>query len=166
MATNILYNIHPDFPTEGIRFIDLTPSLFDSVVTAEIIKGLIGDFPRPDFIISPDARGFIWGGMVAQKLGVGFIPVRKSGKLPKGAVVSSVNYQTEYSTTSLCLPRCDIKGKTLLFVDDVYATGGTYNAVKKLVAKHGGALIGISVIVDIELDKTQKVKSLAKASEL
>ena len=170
----ILYGEYPDFPTKGVNFIDLTPSLLDPNNAEEIVKQLMKLHinnenevaSSVDYIISPDARGFIWGGMVAQKYNLGFIPVRKVGKLPDGAILSMINYQTEYSSTELCLPIVDISGKRLLFIDDVYATGGTYMAIKELVNQNNGILIGGSVLVDVELDQNPEVKSLVKVRDL
>jgi len=169
----IIYGSYPNFPVEGVNFIDLTPSLLDAKLTNELVTGLLELYVKDndvhskiDYIISPDARGFIWGSMVAQKYQLGFIPVRKVGKLPDDAILSTTNYDTEYSTTSLCLPHANIKDKKILFIDDVYATGGTYKAVKEMVEKNGGILLGGAVLIDIELDETEEIKSLMGVSEL
>lgn len=170
----VLFNMYNDFPINGVEFIDLTPSLLNPQVTNEIINEMIKLYYKSieeakeniDMIISPDARGFIWGSMVALRLGKGFIPVRKENKLPNDAIIDTYNYQTEYSTTKLCLPQTSIEGKKLLFVDDVYATGGTYEAVKGLVRNNKGSLIGGLVVVDVELDASKEVKSLVKKSSL
>lgn len=171
---NILYKMYNDFPIGGVEFIDLTPSLLNYEVTDEIINEMIKLYfsnieeakKNVDMIISPDARGFIWGSMIALRLGKGFIPVRKENKLPDEAIIDTFNYQTEYSTTKLCLPQSSIEGKKLLFVDDVYATGGTYQAVKGLVKNNKGILLGGLVVVDVELDNSNEVKSLVKKSSL
>ena len=170
----LLYGEYPNFPINGVNFIDLTPTLANSKVTNEVIRELMGLYINDaedvhsniDYIISPDARGFIWGSLVAGKYNLGLIPVRKVGKLPEGAILSSISYETEYSTTQLCLPVVDIDGKKLLFIDDVYATGGTYKAIKEMVRQNNGTLIGGSVIVDVELDENPEVKSLVKVREL
>ena len=166
----ILHKEYLDFPEKGINFIDLTQSLLDPKVTDEIINSLIKlckkDIKNIDYIISPDARGFIWGSMIAKKLNLGFIPVRKVGKLPDEALLGKIKYKTEYSVTELCLPKADINNKKLLFVDDVYATGGTYFAIKELINQNGGTLIGGVVLVDINISKNKDLKSLAKARDL
>lgn len=169
----ILYEMYPDFPVKGINFIDLTPSLLEPNITSVIIKQLVELYidsenvkEEIDYIISPDARGFIWGGMVASNYELGFIPVRKKGKLPDAAVQSTVDYKTEYSAAKICMPNVNIEGKRILFIDDVYATGGTYRAVKQLVNEAKGILIGGAVLVDIELEKTEEVKSLIKSKDL
>jgi adenine phosphoribosyltransferase len=170
----IIYNEYPNFPMNGVNFIDLTPSLLNTKNRAEIVKQMIQLYfadsdeisKEVDYIISPDARGFIWGSMIASKFELGFIPVRKPGKLPDKAILSSVDYETEYSTTKLCMPVVDLCGKKLLFVDDIYATGGTYKAVKQMVNQNNGILIGGVVLVDVELDKNDEVKSLAKIRDL
>jgi Adenine/guanine phosphoribosyltransferases and related PRPP-binding proteins len=166
----ILYGTYDNFPKEGVKFIDLTPSLLDSSLSKEIVKQLMNLYEEEkgtiDYIISPDARGFIWGGMLAAIYDIGFIPVRKPNKLPANAISGMVKYETEYSTTELNLPNVDLNNKKVLFVDDVYATGGTYKAVEELVEKANGYLIGGAVVVDVELDDNPKVKCLVRGSEL
>jgi len=167
VKTKILFKSYKNFPKESVAFIDLTPSFADPCVRTQILDDLAGLFrDKIDFIVSPDARGFLWGMPVAERLGVGFIPLRKEGKLPKDAIAHTVRYKTEYSETILCLPVGDIGGKRLLFVDDVYATGGTYMAAKQLVSRARGILIGGAVVVDIELDTNSDIRALAKRSEL
>jgi adenine phosphoribosyltransferase len=167
----IKFKNHMNFPINGVNFIDLTPSLFDAADRSKQLDDLVtlGNFKNTsvDYIISPDARGFIWGGMLAERLGLGFLPVRKSGKLPPDAICAAVDYKTEYSTTSLSLPAIDLKSKTLMFVDDVYATGGTYEATKQLVKKAGGNLLGGIALIDIELCSDHpEFRCLYKSSQL
>lgn len=175
MKSEILFKTYPDFPVAGVNFIDLTPSILNPKIRRKLIVKLAelygyrncSDFEKEiDYIISPDARGFIWGGMIAEKYGVGLIPVRKPGKLPDKAIGAVADYKTEYSTTTLCIPKVDLEGKKLLFVDDVYATGGTYRAIKKLVSSMKGDLLGGAVVVDLELDDNKEIKSLVKAKGL
>ena len=164
----ILYGAYQDFPKEGVRFIDLTPSISDIKVRNRIIEEIIKlyNFDDIDYVISPDARGFIWGGMVSERTNKGFIPVRKPGKLPEKAIKSSATYETEYSKNTLNMPLVDIKGKKLVFIDDVYATGGTYRAVEQLVKDNGGLLLGGAVILDIEIIKNKEIKSLITSRDL
>lgn len=166
----LLYGTYENFPKKGVSFIDLTPSLLDSKISKEITYEMMMLYKDQknsiDYIISPDARGFIWGSMIASMFNLGFIPVRKPNKLPNGAISCSAKYETEYSLTELNLPNVDLNNKKVLFVDDVYATGGTYRAVEELVRIAKGELIGGVVVVDIGLDNNPKVKSLVMGKEL
>lgn len=166
----LVYGTYENFPKTGVRFIDLTPSLLDSKVSKKITYELMMLYEEQkdiiDYIISPDARGFIWGGMVASMFNLGFIPVRKPNKLPDGAISGMAKYETEYSSTELNLPNVDLDNKKVLFIDDVYATGGTYRAVEELVRMANGELIGGAVVVDVDLDDNPKVKSLVRGKEL
>jgi len=161
---NILFETHIDFPNKGVFFVDLTPSLLDVKTRDKIIDELFKIYSKStvDYIVSPDARGYIWGSMVAQKFGVPLIPLRKPGKLPLGAIGATVDFSTEYAKTSLCIPKVELKGKHCLFIDDVYATGGTYRATKTLVAKMGGTVIGASVVLDLKLDNNPEIKAVVK----
>lgn len=162
----ILYRVSNDFPEPGVRFIDLTPSLVNANYRAAILSAMIyhinyeiGDV---DMIISPDARGFLWGMGVATLMNCSFVPVRKSGKLPMNCVFTMVKYDTEYSQTSLDLPMANYVGLKCVFVDDVYATGGTYNACKKLVELAGGKLEHCVVVYDVGLNDNKEVWSITR----
>lgn len=162
---NILYRVCLDFPEKGVRFIDLTPSLINTKYRISILSSLVNHIENEagdiDGIISPDARGFIWGMGVATLMNTSFIPVRKTGKLPMNCVNTTIEYNTEYSTTSLDLPICSIEGKRIMFVDDVYATGGTYRACKKLVELSGGTLVGGAVIYNVGIEDNPEIFSLS-----
>ena len=151
----ILYRIEKDFPIEGVNFVDLTPTLttpnhFKDV--AEDLKNKILELnPNIDYIVSPDARGFLWGAYIAALLEKPLIPVRKKGKLPPSSVMSSVNDTTEYSNIELDIPIVDLNNKKCIFIDDVYATGGTYKACKKLVEENNGYMENAYVVLDIKL---------------
>ena len=171
MKTNekygILYYACDDFPSEGVRFIDLTPSIINTNCRMNLLSKLVNyienEVKDVDVIICPDARGFIWGTGVATLMNCSLIPIRKHGKLPVSCIDSSINYGTEYSITSIDLPISDLAGKRVFFIDDVYATGGTYNACKTLVDNVGGNLIGGAVIYDVGLDEDNtEIFSLAK----
>lgn len=162
---NILYRVCLDFPEKGVKFIDLTPSIINEKTRMKLLSILtnyieneVGDI---DAIICPDARGFIWGTGVATLMNCSLIPVRKTGKLPLNCIDSTVEYDTEYSKTSLALPLCSIKGQRIMFVDDVYATGGTYRACKKLVELSGGTLVGGAVIYNVGIEDNPEIFSLS-----
>lgn len=162
----ILYRVSEDFPEPGVRFIDLTPSLVNANNRMAILSAMtnqieneIGDV---DIIISPDARGFIWGMGVATLTNCSFVPVRKSGKLPMNCVFTMVRYDTEYSKASLDLPLVNLVGQKCVFVDDVYATGGTYKACKKLVELAGGKLEHCVVVYDVGLNNNEEVWSITR----
>lgn len=167
-VNGILYRICEDFPETGVRFIDLTPSLINSIYRMQLLSKMVNhienETDRIDGIISPDARGFIWGMGVSTLMNISFIPVRKSGKLPSNCVDASIEYKTEYSTTSLDLPLANYEGRRFMFVDDVYATGGTYKACKELVEKAGGELIGCTVVYDVGINENNEVWSIERGN--
>lgn len=164
---NIKYYITDDYPCKGVKFIDFTPSLLDYQNIEKIIDELVELVKEDvDYIVVPDARGFIWGMGVANKLKVGLIPVRKTGKLPKENIQNSINYKTEYSTTSLDLPIVDLNQKKCLFVDDVYATGGTYKAVKEMVEKSGGIVTQAIVLYNVLIENNKEIYYLYDKNDL
>lgn len=166
---DILYRVQEDWPIEGVNFVDLTPTLtegenFKKVATA--MKNMIlGNNEDIDFIVSPDARGFLWGSYVAALLGKPLIPVRKHGKLPESYVMSTTRDTTEYSSIELDIPEVDLNGKRCVFIDDVYATGGTYKACQKLVSENNGVLEGAYVVLNVLLTN-DKVNALMTSDEL
>lgn len=164
----ILYRVCHDFPEEGVKFIDLTPSIINTECRMNLLSNLVNHIKNEvgeiDGIISPDARGFIWGMGVATLMNTSFIPVRKAGKLPANCISSGLTYNTEYSTTSVDLPLADFHHKRYVFVDDIYATGGTYNACKTLVEMFGGEIVKALVIYDVGINDNSDVYSIEKGS--
>ncbi len=154
-VNNILYRIQKDWPIEGVNFVDLTPSLNDADKFYEIClnlkKKILAKCGDIDYIVSPDARGFIWGSYLAALMHKPLIPVRKQGKIPDSFVMAKTSDTTEYSHIDLVLPQVDITGKRCIFVDDVYATGGTYKACQKLIEQEHGLLADAFVILNILL---------------
>ena len=159
----------PDFPKPGILFKDITPLLKDG----RALKQVCNDLTRPfegkkiDQIVGIESRGFIFSPMIAYKLRAGFIPVRKKGKLP--AEVESISYSLEYGLDHLEIHRDAIcKGCRVLIVDDLLATGGTAEAVVKLVEKLGGHVLGLAFVIELaflkgrERLKSFRVHSLLK----
>lgn len=140
-----------DFPAKGVRFIDISPKLTDKDDFKAIIAKMTSKVPdNTDYIIAPESRGYIFGTAMAINLGLGFVPIRKPGKLPDNLVLT-VEYEKEYGKDKLCLPKNkNYEGKNFYFVDDVLATGGTLNAVKQLVEKAGGNFVGAGVYINIK----------------
>ena len=141
----------PDYPKPGISFKDITPLMANGeaykFATEEIKK--IAIERNVDVIVGPEARGFIIGCPVATSLEIGFVPVRKPGKLPRK--VLSVEYDLEYGTDTLTIHEGDIiPGQKVLIVDDLLATGGTMAATIELVEKSGGIVEGLAFIIELE----------------
>lgn len=144
----------PDFPREGILFKDITTVLRDPVTFKHSIDLLSKHFEKMqiDYIAGIEARGFIIGSALAYKLGIGFIPIRKPGKLP--AKTEKISYELEYGTNTLEIHNDAVEaGKRVLVVDDLLATGGTAEAAIKLVKRIGGVVVGIAFIVELEFLK-------------
>ena len=160
-----------DFPKKGIEFIDIMPLIMQKTTFKEIIEKFVEELyiKNIDYIVGPEARGLILGSAIAYELEIGFIPVRKNGKLPPKTVVSQVEYQKEYGKDILELPKLvkeDYKGKRFYIVDDIYATGNTVKAIKKSIEELGGIVAGQGVIMNIkELNKDNDIYSLIDVNE-
>jgi len=144
----------PDFPKAGIIFKDITTLLKDKLAFKFAIDKLAQEYKakRIDSVAAIEARGFIFGGALAHKLGVGFIPVRKRGKLPWKTL--SQSYELEYGTDSLEVHEDAINPQdNVLIVDDLLATGGTAAAVAELFAKMQGKIAGIAFVIELEFLK-------------
>ena len=158
----------PDFPQPGIVFRDITPLLADRNVFAEII-GLMSRRwvdTGVDYVAAIEARGFIPGAAIAERLHAGFIPIRKAGKLPWK--VLSHSYQLEYGTDQLDVHEDAIaRGEKVLIVDDVLATGGTAAAAVELVRKLGSEVAGVQVLIELSaLHGRDRLKGIDVLSEL
>ena len=140
----------PDFPKPGIVFKDITTLLRDEVLfrrALDLMSVMCGDL-AVDTVVAIESRGFILGGALALRLGAGFVPVRKPGKLPWKARRAS--YQLEYGSDSLEIHEDALKpGERALVVDDVIATGGTARAVGELVASLGATVVGFAFLVEL-----------------
>ena len=150
----------PDFPKQGILFRDMTPLLQDNeALTCALDK--MAEFAKElnaDVIVGPEARGFIFGTPVAYKLNIGFVPVRKPGKLPRKTV--EFKYDLEYGTNTLCIHEDAInKGQKVVIIDDLLATGGTVEAAVKLIEKLGGTVVGLAFLMELDdLNGREKLK--------
>jgi adenine phosphoribosyltransferase len=139
----------PDYPQPGIVFRDITPLLADAqalhATTEALIEPFAGEF---DVVAGVEARGFILAGAAAIAAGVGLIPIRKAGKLPRPA--ASVDYALEYGTATIEMHDDLPAGSRVLLIDDVLATGGTLAAARELVERLGSHVTGISVLFEID----------------
>lgn len=157
-----------DFPKEGISFKDVTPLLQDGEALKETIK-IIADELREknvDVIVGPEARGFLFGVPVAYELGIGFVPIRKPGKLPYDTM--AVEYDLEYGTDKLEVHKDAIKpGQRVAIVDDLLATGGTVAAVAKLIEQIGGEIVSFNFVIELtELNGREKLEGYEISSLL
>ncbi len=158
-----------DFPEEGIDFIDITTILIDKDVFKYAMDKIIDMASKYDFdiVVAPESRGFILGTPIAYKLGKGFAPIRKKGKLPYKTI--DIEYKLEYGSNILEIHADAVKpGQKVLVVDDLLATGGTTSANVKLVEKLGGIVVGIVCMVELtylngrDKLKDYKVESLVQ----
>lgn len=140
----------PDFPQPGILFKDITPVLADAQLLREAIEGMAEAFveAKVDKVVGIDARGFIFGAMIAQHLGAGFIPVRKKGKLPWKT--RGVDYSLEYGTNSVEMHLDALApGERVILADDLLATGGTAAAALELIEASGAELLGSVFFIEL-----------------
>ena len=140
----------PDWPAAGVQFRDITPLLS----TPRVFRVLIDEFvhryfdPRPDVIAGLDARGFIIGSVVAYELNLGFVPIRKKGKLPYATVQES--YELEYGSATVEMHTDAVKpGDRVVLIDDLIATGGTMMAGRRLLERLGATVVEGAAIVDL-----------------
>jgi len=139
-----------DYPKQGIMFRDITSLLQDPVGFRKTVDELVQPHAghQIDKIAGIEARGFILGGAVAHQLSVGFVPVRKAGKLPGDTI--GVDYELEYGTDRVEIHTDAIKpGERVLVIDDLIATGGTAAAAVQLIRQVGGDVVGCSVVIDL-----------------
>jgi adenine phosphoribosyltransferase len=140
----------PDWPVKGVLFRDITPLLADAAAFKAAVEAMVAPFTgrQIEYVGAVDARGFIFGAAIAQKLGVGLVPVRKKGKLP--FKTKGITYDLEYGTASLEIHTDAFpKGAKVLLVDDLLATGGTVAAAATLIEKVGGEIVGLTFLVEL-----------------
>ncbi len=153
----------PDWPAPGVQFRDITPLLQDPRVFRVLIDAFVHRYMdpalRPDVVAGLDARGFILGSVVAYELGIGFVPIRKKGKLPFTTVEET--YELEYGSATVELHTDAVRpGQRVLLIDDLIATGGTLLAGKKLLEKLGATVMEGAAIVDLpELGGSAKLRA-------
>jgi adenine phosphoribosyltransferase len=141
----------PDFPIEGILFKDITTLIRDADAFREAIDWMVGLYAGSDVdcVVAIESRGYIFGAPLAYKLGAGFVPIRKPGKLP--AKIISESYALEYGTNTLEIHEDAIEPEQrVLVIDDLLATGGSARAAINLVERLGGRVIGVAFLVELD----------------
>jgi adenine phosphoribosyltransferase len=148
----------PDFPIPGIQFKDITPLIGDGAAFKTAVEALAAFAKeiKADVVVGPDARGFIVGSAVAYAIGVGFVPVRKPGKLPRKTI--NFDYELEYGKNTLCMHADGVRpGQRVLIIDDLLATGGTVEATVKLIEAAKGKVAGLGFLIElVELEGRKK----------
>jgi len=156
----------PNFPKKGIIFKDITTLLNNPKAFRSAVDAMAQEFKNKkiDYVVSVEARGFIFGAPLAYKLNAGFVPVRKKGKLP--ARTKAVTYDLEYGTDTLEIHSDAIrKGARVLIVDDLLATGGTVGAVAKLLKGFGAKVVSVAFLIELNfLNGRKKLKGLPVSS--
>jgi adenine phosphoribosyltransferase len=153
----------PDWPAPGVQFRDITPLLQDAKVFRVLIDAFVHRYMdpalRPDVVAGLDARGFIIGSVIAYELGVGFVPIRKKGRLPFTTIEET--YELEYGSATVELHTDAVQpGQRVLLIDDLIATGGTMMAGKKLLEKLGASVMEGAAIVNLpELGGAPKLQA-------
>ena len=140
----------PDWPKKGILFRDITPLLAEPKAFTAAVEAMCADFKDTGikYVAAVEARGFMFGAAVAERLGAGFVPIRKKGKLP--FKTKSVTYDLEYGTDTLQVHSDAIApGSKVLMVDDLLATGGTMAAACRLIEKIRGKIVGITFLIEL-----------------
>ena len=160
-----------NYPIEGVEFIDIMALIIDKNSLKEIIDLFIDEIKNKnvDYIIAPEARGFLLGTAIADRLNIGCIPVRKKGKLPPSTVETEIKYKKEYGEDILELPKLvntTYNNKNFYIVDDIYATGNTIEKIKEKIQALGGKVLGEGVILNIvELNNNKDIFSIIGVNE-
>jgi len=146
---SLIYDV-PDFPKPGIVFKDITGLLADPAALRDSVDRLVEPFAGAgvEVVCGAESRGFIFGAAAAIKLGAGFVPIRKPGKLPRETI--SAEYALEYGTDKLEMHTDAVRdGRRVLMIDDLLATGGTMAASCEMVRRLGGAIVGVSFLIEL-----------------
>lgn len=155
----------PDFPSPGILFRDFTPLLMDAAALGKAIDDLAEKIAplKPDFILAPEARGFVFGPAVARAVGAGFLPARKPGKLPPELLTHS--YDLEYGSAELQItPFPELQGSRIVIHDDLLATGGTVDALAILAGRAQATVVGAGFLIELSaLGGRQRLSAHAPA---
>ena len=143
----------PDFPIEGVMFRDITPVLGEPGLVSSITDRFVTDLKKlgwkPDSVVGPEARGFIFGPLLADRLGCGFVPIRKPGKLPSST--KRVDYSLEYGSNALEIHEDAIQpGQRVVIIDALLATGGTISACARLCEELGAEVLGTLFLIELD----------------
>lgn len=155
------------YPKEGISFKDITTLLKNGIAFKESVDLIAKNLKDKNikYIAAPEARGFILGSAVAYALGIGFIPIRKPGKLPSATI--SYEYELEYGKDELVIHADAVeKGDRVAIVDDLLATGGTVNAMAKLIEKSGGIIVAMEFLIELEELKGREIINEYKVNSI
>ncbi|SMY00985.1 adenine phosphoribosyltransferase [Brevibacterium aurantiacum] len=138
----------PDYPQPGVNFRDISPLIANGPALRAVTEALIAPFEGQfDIVGGLEARGFLFAGTIAAMTGVGILPIRKAGKLPRPA--AAVSYSLEYGTATIEGPDVLKEGERVLLVDDILATGGTLSAAQALVKELGAEVVGSAVVLEL-----------------
>lgn len=152
----------PDYPKPGIMFRDITTLLQDALGFRKVVDELVQPYAgkRIDKVAGIEARGFILGGAIAHQLSVGYVPIRKKGKLPYKTFAQ--DYELEYGVDEIEIHQDAVaKGEAVLIVDDLIATGGTAEAAVKLVRRAGADVVGCCFVIDLpDLGGTKRLAAM------
>lgn len=154
LQTKINLRTQLNFPVEGVEFIDITPLILEKNVLREITEKFV-EFLKDksvDYLVLPEARGFLFGTAVADRLNIGVIPVRKKGKLPSNFVEVAFDYIKEYGKGTFEMPKLvndSYEGKNFYLIDDIYATGNTIKSIADMIKSLGGNVLGTGCVVNI-----------------
>lgn len=160
-----------DYPIKGVEFIDIMPLFLQKETLNEIIERFVQELENKqlDYIVVPEARGFLLGAPIANNLNIGCIPIRKKGKLPPTTVEKQFEYEKEYGKDILELPKLvneEYKGNRFYIVDDIYATGNTVYAIRQAIENLGGIVVGEGVVMNIvELNNNKELFSIIDVNE-
>ena len=160
-----------DYPTKGVEFVDINPLILQKDTLKEIVKLFVKELKGKniDYIVAPEARGFLFGMAISDNVNCGCVPVRKKGKLPPSTVEATFDYEKEYGKDTLELPKLvneTYEGKNFYIVDDIYATGNTIKAISDAISGLGGNVIGEGVLINIiELNDNKELFSILDVNE-
>jgi len=152
---------YPDYPKQGIIFKDMWPILDNPDAFQYILEEFEREFEgKIDTVIGIESRGFVFGAALANRLKISFIPIRKKGKLP-GETISR-DFELEYGSASVEIKNESLKGKNILIIDDLLATGGTVEAAVKMIEELEGGIVGLGFLIELDFLKAREILSKYK----
>jgi adenine phosphoribosyltransferase len=163
----IEFEVYKDFPNDGVMFLDLTPTYYNLKSRKFLVDNICSIIRNIDIdmdnlvIVAPEARGFILGSIIADRFNLPLILIRKENKFPPESIAVAKAYDTEYSKDCIAIQKYDLEGKDCIFIDDVFATGGTYNTTKELCELSGANKVIPIVVYDIKMhDEVENLYSI------